>query len=59
MKSYVNKGPLIIQVLLGKDFNQFAVGPERPYEPELAWPSWRLNWYPRKIRNDPNRYVII
>ena len=39
IKRYFKKGPLIIQVILGRDFNEFAVGPDKPQEPELAWPS--------------------
>ena len=53
----MKKVAFIIQLLLGRDFKQLAVGPDKPNEPELAWPSWRLNWCPRKIGNDPNRYI--
>ena len=56
-KKTFQKGALIIQILLGRNFNHLAVEPDKPNEPELAWPSWRLNWCPRKIGNDPNRYI--
>ena len=57
-KKTFQKGTLIIQVLLGRNFNHLAVEPDKPNViNELAWPSWRLNWCPRKIGNDPNRYI--
>jgi len=38
----------------GRDVNQFAV---RHAVPHIPWPSWRLNWCPRRIGNDPNKYI--